>query len=231
MSAAPLLIGHSHVHAPMAAAQQHGLGIDAIAFWSDAGAIESTAGGPRFRADILERLAEGSPVYAFIGGSAHTVLSLVEHHRPFDVVLPGHGATDPAREIVPAAAVRHALAALEASYTPILELLIASTRGPLLQVGPPPPVAAADATREKYPWSMTPDRPRAFAPASVRLKVWRLAVAVMAERCAALGVRFLASPACAAGADGFLEPRYRQDVAHANAAYGALLLRDWGLLA
>jgi hypothetical protein len=231
MSACPILIGHSHVHAPIAAAREQGVVIEGIAFWVEAGAIETSEHGPRFRADIAARLAEERPVFSFVGGNAHTTLSLVEHHRPFDLVLPGEPELplDAGRECVPAAAVREALDALDARYTPILEQLIGCAKGPVMQVGPPPPVVSADATREKYPWNLLPDRPRAFAPAWLRLKVWRLAVELIAARCRRLGIAFLPSPVAAADANGFLKPEYRQDVAHANAAYGALLLRDWGI--
>ncbi len=232
MSKRPLLIGHSHVHAPMAAVREYGLAIDCIAFWSEPGALENTPEGLRFRPDIAEKLQSGGPVYSFIGGNAHTVLSLVEHHRPFDLVLPQAPALprDPDRECLPVAAARHALEQLDTQYTPILDLLLASARGPVMQALPPPPVAVADVTREKYPWQLTPGQPREFAPAWLRLKVWRLAVDLISARCARLGVALLPLPPGAADTDGFLRHEYRQDVAHANAAYGALLLREWGLL-
>ncbi len=232
MSAAPLLIGHSHVHAPIAAAREQGVEVEGIAFWAEAGAVETSEQGPRFRADIAMKLTEERSVFSFVGGSSHTSLALVEHHRRFDFVLPRDPGLplDPSRECVPVSGVRQALVALDESYAAILELLLSCARGPVVQVGPPPPVASADATREKYPWNLLPDRPRAFAPAWLRLKVWRLAVDLIDARCRSLGVRFLPSPAAAADTDGFLKPEYRQDVAHANAAYGALLLREWGLL-
>jgi len=230
LAARALLIGHSHVHAPIEAIREEQLDLDAIAIWVEPGALETGAEGMRFRADLAERIAVERPVFSFVGGNAHTVLGLVDHARGFDFVLPEEPdlPLDPAREIVTAEAVRHALAAIDADLTPILELLVRLTPGRVVHVGPPPPVFVADAARERYPWNMTPDRPRAFAPPWVRYKVWRLSVAMIAERARALGVPFVAAPADAQDDRGFLRDDLRKDVAHANGRYGSLVLRALG---
>jgi hypothetical protein len=231
LAAPALLIGHSHVHAPVETIRDHALALDAIAFWVEPGALENTTSGLHFRADLAERIAVARPIYSFIGGNAHTVLGLVEHHRPFDFVLPEEPALplDPARELVTVDAVRASLAAIDVQYIPILELLLREAGGPVVQVGPPPPVFVADEKREKYPWSMTPDRPRAFAPPWVRYKIWRLSTALIEARCRALQLPFVAAPAEALDANGFLRDDLRKDVAHANGRYGALVLRALGL--
>jgi len=231
-AARALLIGHSHVHAPMETLREDGLALDAIAFWVEPGALETTPNGLRFRADLAARIAVERPIYSFIGGNAHTVLGLVEHNRPFDFVLPEAPdlPLDPERELVTVDAVRSALEAIDVQSTPILDMLLREAGGPVVQVGPPPPVFVADAKREKYPWSMTPDRPRAFAPPWVRYKVWRLSTALIEARCRALSLPFVAAPAEALDANGFLRDELRKDVAHANGRYGALVLRELGLL-
>ena len=227
-----LLLGHSHVRAPMDVLREDGLDLDAIAFWVEPGALETTPNALRFRADLAERIAVDRPIYSFIGGNAHTVLGLVEHNRPFDFVLPEAPELplDPERELVTVDAVRASLEAIDAQYIPILELLLREAGGPVVQVGPPPPIFVADAKREKYPWSMTPDRPRAFAPPWVRYKVWRLSTALIEARCRALSLPFVAAPAEALDANGFLRDELRKDVAHANGRYGVLVLRELGLL-
>lgn len=232
LAAPALLIGHSHVHAPVETIRVHALALDAIAFWIEPGAVVTDELGLRFRPDLAERIGVARPVYSFIGGNAHTVLGLVEHHRPFDFVLPEapHLPLDPSRELVTAASVHAALAAIDAASTPIFEYLVKTAGGPVVQVGPPPPVFVADASHEKYPWSMTPDRPRAFAPPWVRYKIWRLSSRMIEERANRSGVRFLAAPPEGQDEHGFLRDEFRKDVAHANGHYGALVLRALGLM-
>ena len=58
-----------------------------------------------------------------------------------------------------------------------------------------------------------------------RLKLWLLEAQLMTEWAESLGAGFLAPPAAASDEDGFLgENYYSDDVTHANAAYGALVL-------
>ena len=232
VTASALLIGHSHVHAPVDTIREKSLNLDAIAFWVEPGAIETTSQGLRFREDLAKRIAVNRPIYSFIGGNAHTVLGLVDYHRGFDFVLPQapHLPLDPERELVTAESVRHALASIDQGSTPILELLVRSAPGRVVHVGPPPPVFFADATREKYPWNMTPDRPRAFAPALVRYKIWRLSVDMIASRARELGITFVPAPNACQDENGFLREEFRKDVAHANGLYGALILEKLGLL-
>lgn len=227
-----LLIGHSHVHAPVETVRASSLDLDAIAFWVEPGALEGPPEALRFRADLAERIAVERPVFSFVGGNAHTVVGLVDHHRPFDFVLPEAPdlPLDPARELVTVDAVRASLEAVDAQSSPVLELLVRSAPGRVVHVGPPPPVFVADASREKYPWSMTPDRPRAFAPAWVRYKIWKLSASMIEARARALGIGFVPAPAACQDENGFLREDLRKDVAHANGRYGSLLLRELGLL-
>jgi hypothetical protein len=227
-----LLIGHSHVHAPADTIREKSLDLDAIAFWVEPGAIEKTSDGLRFREDIATRIAIHRPIYSFIGGNAHTVLGLVDYHRGFDFVLPEapHLPLDPERELVSAEVIRHALATVDEGTMPILELLVRMAPGRVMHVCPPPPVFLADATREKYPWNMTPDQPRAFAPAWVRYKIWLLSVSMIADRVRKMGIPFVMVPASCQDENGFLREEFRRDVAHANGRYGALILEKLGLL-
>ncbi len=252
MSAAPLLIGHSHVHAPLFAARALGLDIDAVPLWEDAGVVQDVGGELRFRSDVLEKICRRGPVYSFFGGSAHSALSLWEHQRPFDFVLPWDSGTplEPDREHVPVAAVRQTLELLGARHDRMLCMLARHARGPVVHFGPPPPVGDTHSILKeqlrKRPSAAAASKPsqegaggalqirvpagtaKGFSPPWLRLKVWRLEVATIAARCESLGISFRAAPAAATDALGFLKPEYVADLVHANAAYGKLLLRSWG---
>src|ERR1700761_5450888 len=78
-------IGHSHAAAVAHAAQAQGRQIDPILFWSEAGAVGADGA---LRPDLADRVRRAPKVVTAVGGSSAAVVGLVEHHRPFDFVLP-----------------------------------------------------------------------------------------------------------------------------------------------
>lgn len=222
LAAPTVCIGHSHATAAAQAARADGREIDAILFWSEAGAL-----GPDglLRPDLAERVRGAGAVVAAIGGASAVVVGLVEHHRPFDFVLPTEPdlPLDPQRELVPAAGVRAALEAAEAPYTPLLAQLRALNAGPIVQLGPPPPVYDNALIEASVPWGLWPDQPRSIAPPLVRYKLWRLSSEVIAAACARLGVIFQPAPKASLDAAGFLRPALSADGLHGDAAYGRLI--------
>lgn len=220
-------IGHSHATAPAHAAREDGREIDAILFWSEAGAL-----GPdgALRPDLAERVRRAGRVIAAIGGASAVELGLLEHHRRFDFVLPAEPdlPLDPERELVPADGVRAALAAVEAPYLPILEQIKALARGPVVQLGPPPPVYDADFITRFVPWGLWPDQPREIAPPLLRYKLWRLSSEVIAATCARLGIVYRPAPKASLDAAGFLREGLSSDGIHGDAAYGRLIWDELG---
>jgi hypothetical protein len=221
-------IGHSHVAAlQRGAALRSDIALDAINFW-DTGEIWEREGDTiRLRPDLAERVRRGrAPIFSLIGGSAHTVLAMVEHPRPFDFILPSDPNIpfDETRELVPAHAVRAKIAELAAPYFAILPALLAVAPGPVLQIEPPPPLADEGRIAPFVPWVLFPGQPHRVAPKWLRYKTWRLHSELIREACTTLGIGYIAAPRAAMDAEGFLRDEYDQDGAHANGAYGALVL-------
>lgn len=219
-------IGHSHATALERGAVRSGRTLDTMNFWHTGEPWLRDGCAIRLRPDLAERIARGRKVLSTIGGSAHTVLGMVEHPRPFDFVLPADATlpVDEAREIVPAEAVRAKLADLAGAYFATLPALVDAAAVPVIQIQPPPPVADDSRIAPKVPWGLFPGQPRAIAPKWLRYKLWRLHGELIAAACAKFGIIFLPAPETAQDGEGFLDPGYDEDGAHANAAYGALVL-------
>jgi hypothetical protein len=190
---------------------------------------------PVLLAAIADGVAWAHAVYQSIGGTAHWLLGLLEHPRPFDFELeaePGSGSARallPGREQVPAALIRAALAhsSLYAHQRSLRRFLAERLPRPLAQIeSPPPPFDARHIQR--YPgYYRDLIGERGVAPAALRHKLWRLHSQLVAEECAALGVEFLPAPPIVKTADGYLVPEaLAPDPTHANAWYGRRLIEQ-----
>jgi hypothetical protein len=221
-------IGHSHALALERGAALGGRVLDTMNFWQTGEPWQREGGTIRLRPDLAERVGRGRPVLSVIGGAAHTVLGMVEHPRPFDFVLPADPdlPVDEAREIVPAEAVRAKLTELAQPYFETLPALLDAAAAPVIQIQPPPPVADESRIAPHVPWGLFPGQPQRIAPKWLRYKLWRLHGELIAAACARLGIAFLPAPEAAQDAEGFLDAGYDEDGAHANAAYGALVLEQ-----
>ena len=216
-------IGHSHV---FALAQAGDPALDAINFWETGEPWLYDEGIVRLRNDLAKRVAKARRVVSLIGGSAHTVLGMVEHLRPFDLVLPSEPdlPLDKSRDLVPADAMRAKLTEMSDAYLSTLPAVMQAAGVPVIHLAPPPPVADADRIAPYVPWGLFPGQPRVIAPKWVRYKLWRMHCEVISKTCARLGVGYAPAPGQAKDPEGFLHPDYDRDGAHANAAYGALVL-------
>ena len=217
-------IGHSHV-AALAKAMDPDL--DALNFWETGDPWLVRDGATHLRDDLAERVAKGRLVLSSVGGSAHTVLGTVEHPRPFDFILPSQPnlPLDDSRDIVPADAVREKLLEMTTPYLDTLAALKQSATAPVVHLEPPPPVADTDLIAARIPWVFYPGQPHVIAPKWLRYKVWRLHCEVIAAACARHGVALARAPAASMDQEGFLHPDFNEDGAHANGAYGALVLK------
>ena len=151
---------------------------------------------------------------------------MVEHGRPFDMILPTAPdlPLDETREIVPAEAVWDKLVEMTAPYLGAIPRLCRVATGPVIHLEPPPPIADNAVIAPLVPWFYYPGQPQIVAPKWVRYKVWLMHCQVIAATCAKLGVPVARAPEEAKDAEGFLHPAFDEDGAHANAAYGALVL-------
>ena len=103
--------------------------------------------------------------------------------------------------------------------------------GPIYHIEPPPPSADAERIYADTPWGMFPGRCREVSPASLRYKLWRVHSQVLTDWCSAAGAVMLQVPTESMDASGFMLDRYYGDGAHANDAYGALVLEQMRRLA
>lgn len=221
-------IGHSHATAVAQAAQARTCDVDAILFWSEARALDTDG---KLRPDLAERVRAARKVVAAVGGSSAAVIGLVEHHRPFDFVLPAEPdlPLDPTRELVPVDAVRAALAAEEGKYTSLLEQMRALSHGPVVQIEAPPPVYDSALIAGFVPWSLWPDQPQKVAPPALRYKLWRLSSEVVAAICAQLDVIYQPAPKASLDGTGFMAPGLSSDGIHGDISYGHLVWDELGL--
>jgi hypothetical protein len=226
----PLLcIGHSHVACVLQAADKVGFPLQAINFWDMPGAVEHDDGVPRLSADLVLRLRRhDGPVFSLMGGAAHGVLGMLVHPRRFDFVLPMQPdlPLDPAAEILPAMAVRGMLESLMTDYLPLMARLRQLCSDALFHIEPPPPYADATRMYADIPWSLYPGMCKEISPAPFRLKLWRLHTQILDDWCKANDVELLHCPAEAMDADGYMREPFYSDGAHANVAYGELVLQQ-----
>jgi len=178
--------------------------------------------------------AQADLYVAAIGGNEHAAMSLLNHPRRFDVVLPDAPElpVQPGATLLPAAL---ALALLEQWCAPHVELLAAYRAAVpgrrLVHLEPPPPVPS-EAHIRQYPDSFgAAVAAHGVSPALVRYKFWRLHSQFWRAVCARLGVEFMTVPTEMCDADGMLiEAAWNPDPTHGNALYGgaviAKLLRE-----
>jgi len=164
---------------------------------------------------------------ALIGGNEHAAMSLLNHPRRFDVVLPEAPQlpVQPGATLLPA---RLALALLEQWSEPHVQVLAAyraAVAGRLVYIEPPPPVPS-EAHIRKYPDTFgAAVAAHGVSPAVVRYKFWRLQSHLWRAACARLGVEFLSVPTEMCGADGMLiEAAWNPDPTHGNALFGSAVI-------
>ena len=187
------------------------------------------------RAETTARLRKAGPVFCFINGSHHLSLGLWRHPQPFDLVLPEAPDLpfDPDAEVVPADALREVLSTrLEGQLRTIGEIAeVASGTVYQVEAAPPPTDRwmlegeggqKTRTKRRKLPeWSEGE-----LAGRFLRYKLWRLHSQLMREHAEQVGIHFLAHPPEATDEEGFLLDELCRNAAHANTAYGALVLEQ-----
>jgi hypothetical protein len=229
-----LALGQSHLNAWVAAAREliragrfpKDLGIAFIQLRNPAyqpNLVAETQLNPALR-NAIERAAEGADfLFSTIGGNGHSVLGLINHPRPYDFVLDIDPAIplDPAKEVLPCAIVRAALEKrmegafkLEARIREIIKI-------PIVHCEPPPPIPS-EAHIRAHPGTFGEKvHTSGVAPASFRLKLWKLQSDIQRRFCQANDIVFLPSPPETADDNGMLAQRaWGRDPTHGNRWYG-----------
>ena len=219
-------IGHSHTETLAAAAAEAGIAMEVLNFWHLPGAVTTSGGQPQLSTALRARLK--GPVISMIGGAVHQDIGLMIHPRPFDFVLPS--APDlpmaPDAEIIPFTAVQDAMRLRAAHDMGLLSAVREAVSGPVFHMESPPTYEHEELPEDDQAFYDFFGPNAAFSPPGLRLKLWRLHSAEIQAYCRSIGVTFLGHPAEAVGEDGFLLKSFHGTPAHANASYGALLLRQ-----
>ncbi|MDQ2089792.1 hypothetical protein [Marimonas arenosa] len=162
-----------------------------------------------------------------IGGNEHNMLSLLEHDRPIDFILPGHehlGLQDGA-EIVTCAYIREVVSTRLERNLKYLPEILEFCPVPLIQVQAPPPIGDTDHILNNlgaFGKNLT-GTPRIAANA-FRWKVWRLQSQLTEEFCRGLEVPFLENPDPVFSDGGFLrDDLLGRDPTHGNRKYGQIM--------
>jgi hypothetical protein len=161
------------------------------------------------------------------------MLGLAQHPCPFDFVLPEEPDL-PLRadaEILSHAAIKAVISArIEDEQLDLVRLLVKPGRR-VVHVESPPPLG--DDPRLARQMADMPFVPKPhLGPSSpwLRYKLWRVHSAMVREACERAGVIFAPHPKAALVDGRFLKPELYDRPCHANAGYGALVLRDLGVL-
>lgn len=167
---------------------------------------------------------------SMFGGNAHNALTLLEHPRPFDFILPQHADCPriSGTELVPCGIISRFISKLAEPYMLNLATLRNAFPDSIIHIESPPPLGDDDYLLENlegYFRDQTED-PKP-APRWLRYKLWRLHSALIQEHAEAHGVEFLPAPSEAIDEEGFLlRSDYGSDSTHAGASYGLRILKQ-----
>lgn len=184
-------------------------------------------------AERVGALRPADVAVSVIGGNQHQTMGLIQHERSFDFLEPGGGGVRPREgvDIIPYAALfdtmrRHIRQGRDG---PRMEQVRAAAKCPVVHVVGPPPKEHAEHILKNHETSYASAGilEKGVSPAPLRMKLWRLQVAVLEEVCADLGLVLLLPPPGTQTAAGFLQPAfYRNDATHANSEYGRRVLEQ-----
>ncbi|MBV9784692.1 MAG: hypothetical protein JO264_12840 [Acidisphaera sp.] len=218
----PVLIGHSHSILIFAAARQAGFRLRGTPF----------AEGPQppFDADItafhpeVARLLNCATVFSAVGRSVHDILSLVQHPRSFDFMVPWRPElrADPSAQFIPFQVIRDLLKHHMEQDFKILALADSLAGGRLIHIISQPPLEDNELLATMPPWPMREGE--TFSPAPLRLKFYLVYSSLLEEWCTRRGIAVIHPPSQALTQGGFLRTSYYSNATHGNVAYGQLVL-------
>jgi hypothetical protein len=246
------LIGHSHLSCVADAALSRGQTLDFVNLWvfgRFGPPVSYADGAAQLNPHIAARL--NGPVFSLLGGSAHDVLGLVQHPRPFDIVLPEAPDLPLAEncDILPSQALRLVMEGFMRETLDLLRLLAKTSPAPVFHIESPPPFADSAKLSEVLSELLEKPASAAFihpgaqpAPGAagdryavsdrhLRYKLWRLNSQMFREACEASGATFVPHPPQSVDAEGYLKPELFAFAGHANETYGAMVLDQINILA
>ena len=221
-----VVIGHSHTETIAAAAGDQRVDLEMLNFWHLPDPFVTENGWLALKPAIRSRLI--APVFSLIGGAVHQDIGLVTHPRPFDFVWPACPdlPLTPDADIVPYDALHAIMLEQTAHYRDIMSAVRAAVTGPVFHMESPPTFEHEELPQDDPGFYHLFGADAAFSPAWLRFKLWRLHSSIIANHCGDIGIEFVPHPPEAVDARGFMLPAYHGTPAHANKAYGALVLNQ-----
>jgi len=182
----------------------------------------------------LQPVQDQGTLFSFMHGNEHSMLSLVQHDRPYDFTLPWRQDLPllPGRQLIPFDVVqRQVEKALNSTIACAAMMRSQLARMRLVHVAPSPPVAsearinqAPEVFRERLAKS-------GITPLSMRLKYYLLAVRMLRDALKQFNVELLECPPESVDADGAIQDELAYGATHGNEAYGELVLRQMQAIA
>ena len=182
---------------------------------------------------LVAVLPPDARIFLVVLGGYHNLLGLLRSGEPFDVLVDASDAVDPlATTLIPHRALT---GAFDDQFEGIekIDALIDAAPCPVILLSSPPPKRDNEFVLERFMAQKSREyRGRSVEDYGVerpeaRLKLWRLEAGIMAKWAESRGVQFLAAPEAASDSEGYLRKDcYAEDVTHANATYGRLVLEQ-----
>lgn len=235
----PLILGHSHAGALFGAAAAKGIAFDAVSLYVEADALRHDGDRVVLSASLRERVQSASRVVSAVGGEAYLLAAFLTRARPFTFIPPWNPTHLPEAgvEVVPTKAVMELFRNQCAVRDAELRAIATAARSPVVHVSAPPPLRVWQGARARENLqalaarfgSAVVDQLETEASHRRILALWRAAFEHAKETCRALSIVLMAPPARACDDEGYLLPADSDDLVHANAAYGELVLEQLGI--
>lgn len=175
---------------------------------------------PAIVEDLRTEMDAAEIAVSCLGGNAHSIFGLLNHPQPYDFVFNGEPLMDD-RRIVPRGLVRAALKGQMSASLKVFAALRSLIDRKMIHCESPPPIPSESHIRAHSGTFAKRIGELGVAPASFRLKLWKLQSEIYREFCAANDIEFLPVPAAVFGADGLMSPQaWGADPTHGNAWYG-----------
>jgi hypothetical protein len=231
-----IVIGQSHAVAIADAIELQGSGTMNVAVYRIGAVGENARGAVLTNPEALALAASlpaSTPLFISMLGTYHSILGLLRAGTDFDFLL---DALD-VPEAGPVSRVPHrAMAgAFETHFeeAKAFKRLAEAARSPVYILSAPPPKRSSEFILDRFlKQKKQVYRGRSVGDVGIerpisRLKLWKLEARLMQRWAAAQGIQFVPPPPGACDTDGFLGREfYFDDVTHANARYGKLIVQQ-----
>jgi hypothetical protein len=180
--------------------------------------------------DLLSKLDSQDVVMLSLLGTAHNILGLLRHERPF-WVLPKTAKSEaeivPGSELIPWVVLREMFEEVGGRNKRLTQIRDMSPARTFHTMTPPPKEdnKFLQSKIDSYRGKLASEY--GISPPAIRLRLWEAEREALRALCGQWRIGFLDVPASARDERGFLKREfYADDATHANAAYGELVLNE-----